>query len=195
MQRPPKFRRICMGKTTLANQSPLNGFPYKSLQYFEIFKLSWNISLSITWLKSPFFSWEAIWGVMNGPLNFLTVRIILPLLDLLAKFKRLLACSCSQNFCSCSHARFLVSIERKSKTDLQGLPPWFFGCVALSNAFKLHFCPFKHLFQRFISFVGYDRRSFKNCFQQRMNFYKAPICHQCLFRILYRSVISCNERQ
>ena len=51
-------------------------------------------------------------GVINGPLKFLTARKILPLLDLLAKFKRVLACSCSLNFCSCSHARFLVSIAR-----------------------------------------------------------------------------------
>ena len=50
--------------------------------------------------------------MMNDPLKFLTARKILPLLDLLAKFKRVLACSCSQNFCSCSHARFLVSIAR-----------------------------------------------------------------------------------
>ena len=49
-------------------------------------------------------------GVMDGPLKFLPARKILPLLDLLAKFKRVLACSCSPNFCSCSHARFLVSI-------------------------------------------------------------------------------------
>ena len=38
-------------------------------------------------------------GVMNGPLKFLTACKILPLLDLLAKFKRVLACSCSPNFC------------------------------------------------------------------------------------------------
>ena len=44
-------------------------------------------------------------GVMNGPLKFLTARKILPLLALLAKFKRVLACPCSLNFCSCSHAR------------------------------------------------------------------------------------------
>ena len=36
---------------------------------------------------------------MNGSLKFLTARKILPLLDLLAKFKRVLACSCSPNFC------------------------------------------------------------------------------------------------
>ena len=54
----------------------------------------------------------AVEGVMNGPLKFLTARKILPLLDLLSKFKRVLAYSCSQNFCSCSHARFLVSIAR-----------------------------------------------------------------------------------
>ena len=35
-------------------------------------------------------------GVMNGRLKFLTAAKILPLLDLLAKFKRVLACSCSQ---------------------------------------------------------------------------------------------------
>ena len=52
---------------------------------------------------------------MNGPLKFLTARKILPSLDLLAKFKRVLSCSCSPNFCSCSHARFPVSIKRKSK--------------------------------------------------------------------------------
>ena len=38
-------------------------------------------------------------GVMNGPLKFLTARKILPLLGLLAKFKRVLACSRSPNFC------------------------------------------------------------------------------------------------
>ena len=37
-------------------------------------------------------------GVMNGPLKLLTAAKILPLLDLLAKFKRVLACSCSQTF-------------------------------------------------------------------------------------------------
>ena len=36
---------------------------------------------------------------MNGPLKFLTARKILPLLDLPAKFKRVLACSCCPNFC------------------------------------------------------------------------------------------------
>ena len=51
-------------------------------------------------------------GVMNGPLKFLTDRKILPLLDLLAKFKRVLACSRSPNFCSCAQSRFLVSTAR-----------------------------------------------------------------------------------
>ena len=36
---------------------------------------------------------------MNGPLKFLTARNILPLLNSLAKFKRVLACSCSPKFC------------------------------------------------------------------------------------------------
>ena len=61
-----------------------------------------------------------LWGVMNGPLKFLTARKILPLLNLLAEFKRLLVlpkflrcsqsnffyfCSCSQKNCSARHAR------------------------------------------------------------------------------------------
>ena len=36
---------------------------------------------------------------MNGPLKFLTARKILPLLDLLANFKRVLTCSYSPLFC------------------------------------------------------------------------------------------------
>ena len=46
-------------------------------------------------------------GAMNGPLNVLTARKILPLLDLLAKFKRVLVCFCSPNFCSYLQALFL----------------------------------------------------------------------------------------
>ena len=57
-------------------------------------------------------SWDSSEGVMNGPLKFLTAHKILPLLDLLAKFKWVLACSCSPNFCSCLHARSLVRIAR-----------------------------------------------------------------------------------
>ena len=49
---------------------------------------------------------------MNGPLKLLTARKNLALVDLVAKFKRVLDCSCSPSFCSCSHARFLVSIAR-----------------------------------------------------------------------------------
>ena len=54
----------------------------------------------------------ALIGVMNGLLKFLTACKILPLLDLLAKFKGVLACLCSQSFRSFSQARFLVSIAR-----------------------------------------------------------------------------------
>ena len=39
-----------------------------------------------------------------------SVRKNWPLLEMLATFKRLLACSCSQNFHSCSHARILVKL-------------------------------------------------------------------------------------
>ena len=67
--------------------------------------------------------------MMNGPLKFLTARKILPLLDLLAKFKRVLACSCSQNFnlqllaCSlsfqyCSKLCILLWVKAREKVNL-----------------------------------------------------------------------------
>ena len=60
-------------------------------------------------------------GVMNGPLKFLTARKILPLLDLLAKFKRVLACSFSPNFLRCSQARkanffYFCSCSQKNRS-------------------------------------------------------------------------------
>ena len=50
--------------------------------------------------------------MMNGPLKFLTARKILPLLDLLAKFKRVLACSCSSNFCVAR--KFFISARART---------------------------------------------------------------------------------
>ena len=49
-------------------------------------------------------------GVSNGPIQFKSARKIWPLLEFLAKITRVLACSCSQNFCNCSHARILVNM-------------------------------------------------------------------------------------
>ena len=57
---------------------------------------------------------------MNGPLKFLTARKILPLLDLLAKFKRVLACLCSPNFSvACKIAKqifFFFSSSQKNRS-------------------------------------------------------------------------------
>ena len=57
---------------------------------------------------------------MNGPLKFLTARKILSLLDLLAKFKRVLACSCSPNFCLArKHAKqffYFCSCSQKNRS-------------------------------------------------------------------------------
>ena len=72
---------------------------------------------------------------MNGPLKFLTARKILPLLDLLAKFKQVLACSCSPNFCSCLQARkanFLMSARARKKIAVLDM---------LANAHKDHSSP------------------------------------------------------
>ena len=77
-------------------------------------------------------------GVMKGPLKFLTARKILPLLNLLAKFTVLLACSCSPNFC----------VARKVAKQIF----YFCSCsqkiavlVMLANARKDHSTPLKML--------------------------------------------------
>ena len=64
----------------------------------------------------------ALMGGMNGALKFLTACKILPLLDLLAKFKGVLACLCSQSFRSFSQARFLVSIAPSLGIDALIIP-------------------------------------------------------------------------
>ena len=60
---------------------------------------------------------------MNGSLKFLTARKILPLLDLLAKFKRVLACSSQSNF---------ISARARKKIAVLGM---------LANARKDHSSP------------------------------------------------------
>ena len=71
---------------------------------------------------------------MNGPLKFLTARKILPLLDLLAKFKRVLACSCSPNFCVARKLakQFFFSVRARKKIAVLGM---------LVNARKNHSSP------------------------------------------------------
>ena len=74
-------------------------------------------------------------GVKNGPLKFLTARKILPLLNLLAKFKRVLACSCSPNFCvarKLSKEIFFISARARKKIAVLGM---------LANARKDHSSP------------------------------------------------------
>ena len=50
-----------------------------------------------------------ILGLSNGPLKFFSACKIWPLLDLLAKVNRVLACSCSRNFRNSSHVRNFVN--------------------------------------------------------------------------------------
>ena len=87
------------------------------------------------------------------------------------------------------------NLEGSQRQTCTGSQCGFCGSAALSTTLKLHFCSYKHFFQRFTSFVAYDRRSFKNCFQRRPIFLDSSLCHQCLFKILYRLVICCNGRQ
>ena len=49
-----------------------------------------------------------------------------------------------------NHISLLKGSQRQTCMDPQC---GFFGCVTLSNAFELHFSSYKHVFQRFTSFV------------------------------------------
>ena len=72
---------------------------------------------------------------MNGPLKFLSARKILPLLDLLAKFKRVLACSCSPNFFVARKLAiflFLLVLAKKSQCSACSQRPF----VTPSSAFS-----------------------------------------------------------
>ena len=59
-------------------------------------------------IKTRFRPRAWLWGVSNRPIQFKSARKIWPLLELLAKITRVLACSCSQNSWKCSRARNLV---------------------------------------------------------------------------------------
>ena len=64
-------------------------------------------------------------GVMNGPWKFITVRKILPLLDLLAKFKR-------SKLLAARKANFFISARARKKIAVHGM---------LANARKDHSSP------------------------------------------------------
>ena len=64
-------------------------------------------------------------GVMNGPWKFFTVRKILPLLDLLAKFKR-------SKLLAARKAKFFISARARKKIAVHGM---------LANARKDHSSP------------------------------------------------------
>ena len=63
-------------------------------------------------LKSKFWDsfWRRKWGVSNSLIQFKSALKIWPLLELLAKIRWVLACSCSQKFCHCSRAQILDKI-------------------------------------------------------------------------------------
>ena len=120
--------------------------------------------------------------------------------ELLAK---LYLCSiCSQNLNECSLAsapkifgvaRMLAFLSDQCRKEVKDRPARTPNAVfVVASHYQM---PSRYIFVLTSMFVGYDRRSFKNCFQQRLIFYKAPVCHQCLFKILYRWVTSCNKRQ
>ena len=66
-------------------------------------------------------------GVSNGPLKFSSARKLWSLPDLLAKFIRVLACKCSQNFRYCLHARILVKICQDPRNSVNPSLCRFFG--------------------------------------------------------------------
>ena len=58
-----EIRRICMRKNNFCQPVTLESFSIKILLNFDVFKLPWNISLSITGLKSPFNSQQVLWAL------------------------------------------------------------------------------------------------------------------------------------
>ena len=70
--------------------------------------------------------------------------------------------------------------DKKVMTDLHGLPMWLFWSRRIVT-FKLYYCSNEHVFEGFSLFVGDYWRFFKNCFQQRLILYEAPMFHQYLF--------------
>ena len=68
-------------------------------QQFPLFNLSETVPKQLT-----------LSGVSNGPIQLKGAHKIWPLLELLAKITRVLACSCSQNFCNCWHTCILVNM-------------------------------------------------------------------------------------
>ena len=69
---------------------------------------------------------RSLLGISNGPIQFESARKIWPLVELLAKIRWVLACSCSQNFCKCSHARILVKISYNLHLETM-FPVWETG--------------------------------------------------------------------
>ena len=51
-----------MRKNNFCHLVTIEWFSKQILVNFVFFKLSWTISLIVTWLKSPFYSWQAIWA-------------------------------------------------------------------------------------------------------------------------------------
>ena len=94
---------LCLRKLRHTKENQISLLKEKSKKLTQFTILWWGSKkLAQTVFSLLFFltSHETLpLGVMNGPLKFLTARKILPLLDLLAKFKRVLACSCSPTFC------------------------------------------------------------------------------------------------
>ena len=80
--------------------------------------------------------------------------------------------------------------ERKSKTDLHGLPIWFLWSRLIIKCARVTFL----LLQACLSEI-YPLCRIGGLLREKRIFYENPVCHQCVFKILYRWVICCNEGQ
>ena len=78
--------------------------------HFIFYRKSFLHAYAQLGMLGTIFTMVPVVGVSKGPTQFKIARKIWPLLELLAQIGRVLACSCSQNFCYCSHARILVKI-------------------------------------------------------------------------------------
>ena len=106
---------LCLRKVRHTKENQISLLKQKSKKLTQFTILWWGSKkLAQTVFSLLFFltSHETLpLRVMNGPLKFLTARKILPLLDLLAKFKRVLACSEAGK----ANFLFLVVLAKKSQ--------------------------------------------------------------------------------
>jgi len=94
----------------------------------------------------------------------------------------------------CFRFCFLNFCQEKTETDLHRLPLWLLWLRRIIKSLQIIVLLLQACL-RFTSFVRYDRRLLKNCFQQRLIFYGTPVFHHDFVKFLYCRVVCSDKRQ